>query len=68
MKQLTFFEMERPVYRLRNGRYATKEMAYADKQNGENQRLKLEVEKYKRMYLAVVKENTRLKNELYGRI
>ena len=68
MKQLTFFEIKRPIYRLRNGRYATKEMAYADKQNSENQRLKLEVEKYRRMYLAVVKENTRLKNELYGRI
>lgn len=68
MKQLTFFEMERPVYRLRNGRYATKEMAYADKQNGENQRLKLEVEKYKRMYLAVVKENIKLKSVINGRI
>ena len=59
MQQLTFFKMERPVYRLRNGRYA-------DKQNGENQRLKLEVEKYKRMYLAVVKENIRLKEMIYG--
>lgn len=68
MKQLTFFKMERPVYRLRNGRYATKDMAYADKQNGDNQRLRLEVEKYKRMYLAVVKENTRLKEMIYGRI
>lgn len=68
MKQLELFKMERPVYRLRNGRYATKEMAYADKQMVENQRLKMEVEKYKRMYLAVVKENSRLKNELYGRI
>lgn len=68
MKQLTFFEIKRPIYRLRNGRYATKEMAYADKQNGENQRLKLEVEMYKRMYLAVVKENSRLKGELYGSI
>ena len=66
MKQLTFFKMERHVYRLRNGRYATKEMAYADKQNSENQRLKLEVEKYRRMYLAVVKENTRLKEMIYG--
>lgn len=66
MKQLTFFKLERPIYRLRNGRYATKEMAYADKQNGENQRLKLEVEKYKRMYLAVVKENKRLKEMIYG--
>lgn len=68
MKQLELFKMERPVYRLRNGRYATKEMAYADKQMVENQRLKLEVEKYKRMYLAVVKENTRLKEMIYGRI
>lgn len=68
MKQLELFKMERPVYRLRNGRFASKEMAYADKQNGENQRLNLEVEKYRRMYLAVVKENARLKNELYGRI
>lgn len=68
MKQLTFFEMERPVYRLRNGRYATKEMAYADKQNGENQRLKLEVEKYRRMYLAVVKENIKLKSVINGSI
>ena len=66
MKQLTFFKMERPVYRLRNGRYATKEMAYADKQNGDNQRLRLEVERYRRMYLAVVKENTRLKEMIYG--
>lgn len=63
---MTLFKMERPVYRLRNGRYATKEMAYADKQNSENQRLKIEVEKYKRMYLAVVKENTRLKEMIYG--
>lgn len=68
MKQLVLFNMGKPVYRLRNGRYATKEMAYADKQNSENQRLKFEVEKYKRMYLAIVKENTRLKEQLNGRI
>ena len=66
MKQLALFHMERPVYRLRNGRYATKEMSYADKQNSENQRLKLEVERYRRMYLAVVKENKRLKEIIYG--
>lgn len=65
MKQLELFHVERPVYRLRNGRYATKEMAYADKQMVENQRLRLEVEKYKRMYLAVVKENSRLKGMIY---
>jgi hypothetical protein len=68
MKQLTFFKPERPIYRLRNGRYATKEMAYADKQNVENQRLKLEVEKYKRMYLALVKENIKLKSIINGSI
>lgn len=68
MKQLVLFNMGKPVYRLRNGRYATKEMAYADKQNGENQRLKLEVEKYKRMYLAVVKENIKLKSVINGSI
>lgn len=68
MKQLTFFKLERPIYRLRNGRYATKEMAYADKQNVENQRLKMEVEKYKRMYLAVVKENIKLKSVINGSI
>ena len=65
MKQLELFKMERPVYRLRNGRYATKEMSYADKQMVENQRLKMEVEKYKRMYLAVVKENVKIKMESY---
>lgn len=68
MKQLVLFNMGKPVYRLRNGRYATKEMAYADKQNGENQLLKLEVEKYKRMYLAVVKENIKLKSVINGSI
>lgn len=68
MKQLGLFKTERPVHRLNNGRFATKEMAYADKQNVENKRLKFEVEKYKRMYLAVVKENTRLKEMIYGRI
>lgn len=65
MKQLELFKMERPVYRLRNGRYATKEIAYADKQMVENQRLRMEVDKYKRMYLAVVKENSRLKPMIY---
>lgn len=65
MKQLELFHMERPVYRLHNGRFATKEMAYADKQMVENKRLRLEVEKYKRMYLVVVKENSRLKSMIY---
>ena len=68
MKQLTFLKLERPIYRLSNGRFASKEMSDIDKTRIENKRLKLEVEKYKRMYLAVVKENTRLKEMIYGRI
>ena len=64
MKNKTLFEIARPVYRLNNGRFATKEMAECDKIKGENLRLKFEVEKYKRMYLAVVKENAAMKREL----
>ena len=68
MKQLELFPMERHVYRLRNGRYATKAMAYADRQESENQRLRFEVDKYRRMYLAVVKENIKLKTIInYGK-
>lgn len=65
MKQLELFQIERPVHRLRTGRYATKEMAYADKQEMENKYLRMEVEKYKRMYLAVAKENAKLVRQLY---
>ena len=64
MKNKTLFEIARPVYRLNNGRFATKEMAECDMIKGENLRLKFEVEKYKRMYLAVVKENAAMKREL----
>ena len=64
MKQLELFQMERPVHRLRNGRYATKDMAYADKQEMENRYLRIEVEKYKRMYLALAKANVRLTRKL----
>lgn len=65
MKQLVLFNMGKPVYRLCNGRFASKEMSDIDKTKVENKRLKLEVEKYKRMYLAVVKENSRLKEMIY---
>jgi hypothetical protein len=68
MKQLALFHMGRQVYRLRNGRYATKEMSYADRQESENKRLKFEVEKYKRMYLALVKENIKLKEQLNDKV
>ena len=39
MKQLAF-HVERPIYRLSNGRFASKEMSYADKQNSEKQTIK----------------------------
>lgn len=67
MKQLNF-KVERPIYRLCNGRFASKEMSDIDKTRIENKRLKLEVEKYRRMYLAVVKENVKLKSVINGRI
>lgn len=57
----TLFQEPKQTYRRSNGQFATKEMAYADKQAVENQRLRLECEKYQRMYLSVVKENTKLK-------
>lgn len=57
----TLFKEQKKTYRRSNGQFATREMAYADKQAVENQRLRLECEKYQRMYLSVVKENTKLK-------
>lgn len=66
MKQLALFEQERPIHRLSNGRFASRDMAFADKQKTDNIRLKMEVEKYRRMYLALVKENKRLKEMIYG--
>ena len=59
----TLFQEPKQTYRRSNGRFATKEMAYADKQATDNKRLSFEVEKYKRMYLAVVKENSELKRK-----
>ena len=49
------FNEPKQTYRRSNGRFVTREMAYADKQA---------TEKYKRMYLAVVKENSKLKRKL----
>lgn len=60
----TLFQEPKQTYRRSNGQFATKEMAYADKQATDNKRLSFEVEKYKRMYLAVVKENSELKRKL----
>lgn len=60
----TLFVEPKQVFRRSNGQYATKEMAYADKQAKENQYLKFELEKYKRMYLAVAKDNEKLNRKL----
>ena len=61
----TLFKDEKKVfYRLSNGRFATKEMAFADKQRKDNEILRYEVEKYRRMYLAVVNENRMLKEKI----
>lgn len=59
----TLFE-DKQVYRRRNGQYATKEMAYADKVAEENKYLRNESEKYRRMALSLEKENRRLKDKL----
>lgn len=59
----TLFNEPKQTYRRSNGRFATKEMAYADKQAKDNKRLLFDVEKYKRMYLSVVKENGELKRK-----
>lgn len=60
----TLFNEPKQTYRRTNGRFATKEMAYADKQATDNQRLQIEVDKYRRMYLSVVKENAELKRKI----
>lgn len=60
----TLFNEPKQTYRRANGRFATKEMAYADKQATDNQRLQIEVDKYRRMYLSVVKENAELKRKI----
>lgn len=67
MKNIGLFDMERKFHRLSNGRFATREMAYAEHQNTENKRLRFELEKYKRMYLAIVKDNQRLRRLLYDK-
>lgn len=47
-----------------NGQFATREMAYADMQAKENERLKFESEQWRRMYLAVVNDNVKMEREL----
>ena len=58
----TLFPEPRP--RRANGQFATKEMAYADKQRKENITLRAKAEMYERMYLAMYKENKQLKETI----
>ena len=60
----TLFEDQKIVHRRRNGQFATKEMAYADKVAEENKYLRNESEKCRRMALSLEKENRRLKDKL----
>jgi cell shape-determining protein MreC len=58
------FELPKVVHRRKNGQYATKEVAYADRVAEENKSLRFEKEKYQRMALALEKENRKLKERL----
>lgn len=60
----TLFEDKKAVYRSSNGQFATREMAYADKQANENAILRLDVEKYRRAYLTTAKRCVALEREL----
>ena len=60
MKEL--FPEPRP--RRANGQFATKEMAFADKQRKENITLRAKAEMYERMYLSLAKENKQLKETI----
>ena len=60
MKEL--FPEPRP--RRANGQFATKEMAFADKQRKENITLRAKAEMYQRMYLSLAKENKQLKETI----
>lgn len=60
----TLFGEQKVVHRRRNGQFATKDVAYADKVAEENKYLRNESEKYRRMALSLEKENRRLKDKL----
>jgi hypothetical protein len=60
--QTSLFKEVRP--RLNNGRYCTKEQYHVNMVMEENKRLRLERDKYFRMYVSVEKDNERLTREL----
>jgi regulator of replication initiation timing len=65
MEQPTLFDND-PALRMRDskGRFATPERARADKAIEENKYLRLEVEKYRRAYLAAGSMSARYHREL----
>ena len=60
--QTSLFKDVRP--RLNNGRYCTEEQYKVNMVMEENKRLRLERDKYFRMYVSVEKHNERLTREL----
>lgn len=65
MEQLTLFDKD-PALRMRDskGRFATPERARADKAIEENRYLRMQVEKFKRAYLAAGEMSSRYHREL----
>ena len=65
MEQLTLFGND-PAMRMRDsrGRFATPERAYADKAIAGNRVLRLQVEKYKRAWIAASEISARYHHEL----
>ena len=61
-KQTSLFKEVRP--RLNNGRYCTEEQYHVNMVMEENKRLRLERDKYFRMYTSVERDNERLTREL----
>lgn len=53
-----------PKLRRNNGRYCTEEQYRTDRIEEENKRLRLERDKYFRMYTSVERDNERLTREL----
>jgi hypothetical protein len=60
--QQALFPQEKP--RLNNGRYCTEEQYRVNMVMEENKRLRLERDKYFRMYMSIEKDNERLTREL----
>lgn len=60
----TLFGEQKVVHRRRNGQFATKDVAYADRIKEENKLLRLERDKYQRAWMSLVNENKRLREKI----